>query len=97
MRLRAIAFAASLACAMPAVAADSLRTLVQPAGLRFGAAVAVETLNTDAAYARLLAREFNLVTPENAMKFSIVQPERGTSISPRQTPWLHSPRRTTCR
>ncbi|HYR25321.1 MAG TPA: endo-1,4-beta-xylanase, partial [Aquabacterium sp.] len=32
---------------------------------------------TDTAYARLLAREFDLVTPENAMKFSVVQPERG--------------------
>jgi endo-1,4-beta-xylanase len=73
----AAAFAAALACAMPAEAADSLRILAQPAGLRFGAAVDVETLNTDAAYARLLAREFNLVTPENALKFSVVQPERG--------------------
>jgi endo-1,4-beta-xylanase len=39
--------------------------------------VNVEALKADAAYARLLAREFNLVTPENAMKFSVVQPERG--------------------
>ncbi len=67
----------ALAYATPAMAADTLRSLAQSAGIRFGAAVDVEVLNTDAAYARLLAREFNLVTPENAMKFSIVQPERG--------------------
>lgn len=54
-----------------------MRNLAQSAGIRFGTAVNVEALNTDAAYARLLAREFNLVTPENALKFSVVQPERG--------------------
>lgn len=81
MRLRAIAmaatFAAALAGAMPASAADTLRNLAQAAGIRIGAVVDVAVLNTDAAYAQLLAREFNLVTPENAMKFSAVQPERG--------------------
>lgn len=35
--------------------------------------VNVEALNTEPAYARLLAREFNLLTPENAMKFSKVR------------------------
>lgn len=72
----AMAFAAALA-ALPAAAADTLRTLAQSAGIRIGTAVDVDALNTDAAYARLLAREFNLLTPENAMKFSVVQPERG--------------------
>jgi len=38
--------------------------------------VNVDALESDAAYARLLAREFDLVTPENALKFSVVQPER---------------------
>jgi endo-1,4-beta-xylanase len=61
---------------MPTAAADTLRALAQSAGIRFGAAVDVEVLDTDAAYARLLAREFDLVTPENAMKFSVVHPER---------------------
>jgi endo-1,4-beta-xylanase len=79
MCLRAAAaamFAAAFACAMPAAATDTLRTLAQSAGIRFGTAVDVEVLGTDAAYARLLAREFDLVTPENAMKFSIVHPAR---------------------
>jgi endo-1,4-beta-xylanase len=70
-----------IACAMgatgPVQAADTLRTLAKPACIRVGAAVDVAVLNTDAPYARLLAREFNLVTPENAMKFSVVHPERG--------------------
>lgn len=70
-------FAAALAGALPAASADTLRNLAQSAGVRIGTAVDVDALNTDAAYARLLAREFNLLTPENAMKFSIVQPERG--------------------
>lgn len=48
-----------------------------PAGLHIGSSVRADALQTDPAYARLLAREFNLVTPENAMKFSVVQPERG--------------------
>ncbi|MHB1187686.1 endo-1,4-beta-xylanase [Thiobacillus sp.] len=73
----AAAFAAALIGALPASAADTLRALAPSAGIRIGTAVNVEALNTDAAYARLLAREFNLVTPENAMKFSVVQPERG--------------------
>jgi len=67
---------AALLITLPAVAADALRDLTQAAGIRFGAAVNVEALNTDAAYAQLLAREFNFVTPENAMKFSVVHPER---------------------
>lgn len=81
MSLRALvmvtAFAAALVGILPAAAADPLRTLAQSAGIRIGTAVNVDALNTDAAYARLLAREFNLLTPENAMKFSVVQPERG--------------------
>jgi endo-1,4-beta-xylanase len=75
----AAVFVAALAGALPAAAADPLRALARTAGIRFGAAVDVdvEILDKDAAYARLLAREFDLVTPENALKFSVVQPERG--------------------
>ena len=76
MRVRAIVISAALVITLPAAVAEPLRNLAQAAGIRFGAAVNVEALNTDTAYARLLAREFNLVTPENAMKFSVVHPER---------------------
>ena len=81
MPLRALATPAAcllaLALALPAAAADTLRTLAEAAGIRIGSSVDAEALIADAAYGRLLAREFDLVTPENAMKFSVVQPERG--------------------
>lgn len=73
----AAAFSAALVATMPATATDTLRGLAPSAGIRIGAAVDVDALQADAAYARLLAREFNLLTPENAMKFSVVHPERG--------------------
>lgn len=76
---REIAFAAACLLALVAApaAADTLRNLAAEAGLRVGTAVDVVPLREDAAYARLVAREFDLVTPENAMKFSVIQPERG--------------------
>lgn len=78
LRLWAVAAACvALLVALPATAAAPLRVLAERAGIRVGSAVDVEALAADAAYARLLAREFNLVTPENAMKFSVLQPERG--------------------
>lgn len=81
MRVSALAIAAvsaaTLAGALAAATADPLRALARTTGIRFGAAVDVEILGKDAAYAQLLAREFDLVTPENALKFSVVQPERG--------------------
>ena len=73
----AAAFSAALVATMPATATDTLRGLAPSAGIRIGAAVDVDALKADAAYAGLLAREFNLLTPENAMKFSVVHPERG--------------------
>lgn len=78
MNWRGLSLAAICSCALalPAVAADSLRALAQAAGIRIGAAVDIPTLARDPAYARLLAREFNLLTPENAMKFSVIHPER---------------------
>lgn len=75
--LLATAACAALLAASPARAADTLRALAVPAGLHIGSSVRADALQTDPAYARLLAHEFNLVTPENAMKFSVVQPERG--------------------
>jgi endo-1,4-beta-xylanase len=60
-----------------AAGAESLRALAQAAGLRFGPAVDVAVLDADPRYARLLARQFSLVTPENAMKCALVQPVRG--------------------
>jgi endo-1,4-beta-xylanase len=76
-RLAAAAlFVGALAGTIAGAMADTLRSLAEAAGIHVGAAVDVAVLNTDEAYARLLAREFDLVTPENAMKFSVVHPGR---------------------
>lgn len=75
--MRAAALALALALMAVPAAADTLRTLAAGAGLRIGTAVDVDALENDPAYARLVAREFDLVTPENALKVSVVQPERG--------------------
>jgi endo-1,4-beta-xylanase len=68
--------AAALHFSPPANAADTLRELAAANGIHFGAAVDVEVLQKDVRYAQLLAREFDLVTPENAMKFEVIHPER---------------------
>lgn len=72
-----LALVAALAWLQPAGAADTLRALAARADLRIGAAVDVAVIEREPDYAHLLATQFNLVTPENALKFSVVQPERG--------------------
>jgi endo-1,4-beta-xylanase len=46
--------------------------------LKIGSAVGLPQLDTDARYAEILAREFNSVTPENALKWGPVEPAQGT-------------------
>jgi endo-1,4-beta-xylanase len=55
-----------------------LRDFARQCGIQLGAAVAVEPLLNDARYAETLAREFSLLTPENAMKFGPLRPHRET-------------------
>jgi endo-1,4-beta-xylanase len=55
--------------------APGLRTVV-PRGLLFGAAVDTRALKDEPAYRRVLAHEYDSVTPENAMKFAFVHPSR---------------------
>ncbi len=55
----------------------SLRGLA-PEGFHIGAAVSIPSLKNDETYAATLAREFNMVTPENVMKMETIQPQRGT-------------------
>jgi endo-1,4-beta-xylanase len=55
----------------------TLRGLAAARGLRFGSAVDVSALSSDAAYATVLAQEFSSVTAENAMKWATVQPSPG--------------------
>lgn len=72
----ALAAASLLLGSAPAAnASDTLRRLATENGIRIGAAVDVEALQNDPRYARLLARQFNLVTPENAMKFEVIHPD----------------------
>ncbi|HEY9636836.1 MAG TPA: endo-1,4-beta-xylanase [Coleofasciculaceae cyanobacterium] len=55
---------------------ESLRSLAQKRGIYIGPAVAWEPLQNDANYRSVLAQEFNILTPENIMKFEYVHPQR---------------------
>lgn len=56
--------------------ADTLRSLAQKRGLGMGTAVAIKALQNNQTYRQVLVREFNMVTPENVMKFQPMHPER---------------------
>lgn len=55
--------------------APGLRT-VAPPDLLLGTAVDTQALKDEASYRRVLAHEYDSVTPENAMKFAFVHPAR---------------------
>lgn len=57
---------------------DSLGGLGLRAGLRIGTAVDTTALAGDAPYRAAVAGEFTSVTPENVMKWEVVEPERGS-------------------
>jgi len=52
-----------------------LRRLAGRSGLLVGAAIAAGPLRSDEKYRTVLAREYNVVVPENALKFDSVHPE----------------------
>lgn len=54
-----------------------LRELAAERGRWIGTAIHNRTLDKDADYRRLIAREFNMATAENAMKFKNLQPQPG--------------------
>ena len=56
----------------------ALRELAERRHFYIGAAVAAQPLNSDSSYAGWLAREFNLVTTENALKFGPLRPDRAS-------------------
>ena len=56
----------------------TLRTLAQTHHILLGSAVNMDALQHDPNYARTLAQEFDVVTPENVMKFDAVHPEKDT-------------------
>jgi endo-1,4-beta-xylanase len=78
----AVATAAASTAALAAargqrIPPDSLRALAAPIGLRVGVAVNPFDLDTPA-YRRIVAQQFSTVTPENEMKWQVVEPTRGT-------------------
>ena len=58
-----------------ALPAPPTRDLARARGVRFGTAVAPALLQDEADYAAVVAGEFDLVEPENAMKWESVHPE----------------------
>ncbi|KHK97091.1 1,4-beta-xylanase [Microbacterium mangrovi] len=60
------------------VPSDSLRALAARSGLRIGTAVNTDLLGTDATYTAITDQQFSTVTPENVMKWQLVEPTRGT-------------------
>ncbi len=57
--------------------AEGLRDFAQKRGLAIGAAAGGTFWGGDARYRETLAREFNMVVAENAMKFDQLEPSRG--------------------
>ena len=81
LRVYAVVLAAGLAAgavlvAQSAEAAGTLGAQAAATGRYFGAAVPAGKLNNNA-YATILDREFNMITPENEMKWDTVEPSRG--------------------
>jgi endo-1,4-beta-xylanase len=61
---------------VPNVAGQFLREQANRAGILVGTAVRPDQLS-EPAYASTLAREFNMLEAENAMKWAVIRPERG--------------------
>jgi endo-1,4-beta-xylanase len=55
----------------------TLRQLARHTKLRIGTAVDTTALANDATYRRLVGTQFDTVTPENVMKWEVVEPKRG--------------------
>ena len=55
----------------------TLRQLAQHTALRIGTAVDMTALANDATYRRMVGEQFSTVTPENVMKWEVVEPQRG--------------------
>ncbi|MFG1807861.1 endo-1,4-beta-xylanase, partial [Streptomyces sp. NPDC049040] len=67
----------ALATSAPhAAAAGSLGSAAAQSGRYFGTAVAAGKLG-NSTYSTILDREFNMITPENEMKWDTTEPSRG--------------------
>ncbi len=66
----------SVAASCAPATISTLRSSGAPHGIDIGAAVSADPLANDPIYAKTLAREFSMLTPENAMKFDSAHPAR---------------------
>jgi endo-1,4-beta-xylanase len=76
---RLVPFVAALCLAVLGVqvafaAGPTLRSLADARGFKIGTALAANHLSADATYASIGAAQFNSVTPENEMKWGVVEP-----------------------
>ncbi|HWJ52836.1 MAG TPA: endo-1,4-beta-xylanase [Propionibacteriaceae bacterium] len=74
-----LAGGASTAGAAPVIdpSTATLRQLARPTGVRIGTAVDTSALANDITYRTLVAEQFDSVTPENVMKWAVVEPQQG--------------------
>ena len=56
----------------------SLKSLAKKRNILIGTAVSGNALRNNADYRNLIVQEFNLITPENAMKWEVFSPKRNT-------------------
>ena len=61
--------------ASPHTASTTLRSLAQARHFYIGSTVDVNALSNEPVYSSMLAREFNMLTPEVSMKFSETEPQ----------------------
>lgn len=62
---------------MNEITSTGLRVLSERKAFRIGTCVSALPLANDPEYSRVVTHEFNVVTPENALKFGVLSPSRG--------------------